>query len=342
MAGEASETGASTGDIRSAILSELSAGPKDDSPAQDAEVEAEAAPAEEAEAVAEAEPTEEVEAAADEADDGAPVDDEDTDPELTSDDPKVQKGLDQVRVAEKRMRAMLDRDKTAFEQERQKWQAQVDKLTEFESLAKRAKYDPAAALRALGVSDDDFELAAHALYAESKAASSDPKQKAAAMARLKEREKEDKLSATEKRIADLEAKLEQQRTEARVQAEAAAYIQQINTVAAQKHPLVAQYLKADPEDTGDKLVAEYNRLSQTLNRAPKPAEVVAAFDKRERARLAKLGIDPATIAKPKAAANGNKPAAKPAPKPAANTNGTARRMTEEEEREAILADLRTS
>ena len=338
MAGEASETGASTGDIRSAILSELSAGPKDDSPAPAAEVET--APAEEAEA--EAEPTEEVEAAADDTDDGAPVDEDEDDPDLTSDDPKVQKGLDAVRVAEKRMRAAAARDRAAFDAERQKWQAQVDKVAEFEALAKRAKYDPAAVLRALGMNEDDFEIAAHALYGESKAASADPKQKAAAMARLKEREKEDKLSANEKRIADLEAKLEQQNTQARAQAEAAAYIQQINTVAAAKHPLVAQYLKADPEDTGDKLVAEYNRLSQTLNRAPKPAEVVAAFDKRERARLTKLGIDPAAIVKPKVVANSNKPAPK---KPAANTNGTKpadKGITNgDPDKDSILAEIAT-
>jgi hypothetical protein len=342
MAGEASETGASTGDIRSAILSELSSDTA-------TEAEAEAAPAEEA-VEAEAAPAEEVEAAGggdddppeDESDDGAPVDDEEADPELKSDDPKVQKGLDAVRVAEKRMRATFERDRAAFEAERQKWQAQVDKVAEFEALAKRAKYDPAGALRALGMNEDDFELAAHALYGESKAATADPKQKAAALARLKEREKEDRLDATQKEIAELKSELAKQRTEARMQAEAAAYIQQINTTAAAKFPLVAQYLKADPDDTSDKLVAEYNRLSTALNRAPKPAEVVAAFDKRERARLAKLGIDPAVIVKPKAAANSNK--AKPAAKPAApaNTNGTARRLTDEEEREAILADLRTS
>lgn len=339
MAGEATTgNGASGGDIRASILSELASGPKDDSPVEAAP--AEKPPEEESETEAgDVEPAEEVEAAADDAE---PTDDESADEdadEADESDPKVKSGLDRVRMAEKRSRERLEADRQTLEVERKKHEQDLHELAEFSQLKKRAKYDTAAVLRALGLNDDDFELAAHSIYAESKAGQADPQRKAAAQARLREREKEDKLSATEKRIADLEAKLETERRQRDAQAEASKYIAEINAAAATKYPLVDRMLKVDPDETADALVATYNRLTQTLGRAPKPTEVVAAYDKRERARLAKIGIDPNTIAKTPAPAakkpantNGTKPA-----KPAANSNGEKKKATKEE----ILAELAT-
>lgn len=267
-------------------------------------------------------------------------DDVDDDVELKSDDPKVQKGLDQVRRAEKRMREAQQRRDAEFAERQKEWQAKVDRVAELDKLASRVKYDPAAVLRAFGVSDEDFELIAQSIYAESPALATDPKQKAAAQAKLREREKEDKLTATEKRIAELEAKLEQRDKAMAAEREAAAYIQQINTTASSKYPLVAHMLKVDPEDTSDALVATYNALGSKLQRAPKPHEVVAEYDRKERARLKRIGVDPTTIVKPaapKKPANANAPAAAPAPA-AKPTNG-ATKLTPDAERDAILAEL---
>ncbi len=178
------------------------------------------------------------------------------------------------------------------------------------------------------VGDDDFEIVAHAIYGESKAASADPKQKAQAQARLQQREKDDKLTATEKRMADLEAKIERQQQETAAAAEAANYIGQLHTATA-KFPLTAHMLKADPEDTNAAFVSAYERLAKN-GKTPKPADVVAEYDKRERARLKRIGIDPDLIAKTvKAPA---KVAAKVAPK----INGTAPAL---QSREEILAEL---
>lgn len=335
---------APVGDIRSTILAELAAGPTGDAPAQ-VEKAAEVAPVED---VADAEPVESDGADLEASDDSAPIEDEpsdDDEPELKSDDPKEQKLLDNVRRAEKRMREAASRRDTEFQAERAKWQQQVDRVAEVERLLSRAKHDPIALLRAAGVSDDDFELIAQAVYAESPALQKDPKQKAAAQAKLREREKEEKLSTYEKKLADIEARLEQQKADAQSAQEAQAYISQINTAAAARHPLVATLLKADPDETHDALVKTFNALGKKLNRAPRPDEVVAAYDKSERARLARLGIDPSAIGKKpvvvagkpvvKAPANGNTPAtpATPAPK-----NG-AKKLTPQEEREAILAEL---
>lgn len=337
---------APSGDLRSTIIAELASGASE-APAEDAPADAVE------EAPAEGTPAEEVEAAADDAGpeddlpDDEPLDEDepaaDDEVELKSDDPKEQKLFDNVRRAEKRMREAAARRDAEFEKRQVEWQSKVDRVAEIDKLTARIKYDPTAVLRALGVSHDDFELIAQSIYAESPALANDPKQKAVAQAKLREREKEEKFSATEKRLADLEAKLEQQKRDAAVQAETQAYIGQINTAAATKFPLVERMLKADPDDTHDALVKTYNTLGQKLNRAPKAAEVVAAFDKAQRARLAKLGIDPDTVAKAKAVAK--KPAANsnaPAPAaPAKPTNG-AKKLTPQEERAAILAELKAA
>ncbi len=330
---------APAGDIRATILSELAAG---DGAAAAPVVEEAPAEAE----VAADESTDDVETVADEAgpEDDAPADadadDEEDNEDLVSADPETQKRLDAVRRAEKRMRGAAERRDLDFQAERAKWQTQVDRVAEIDRLSARMKYDPIPALRALGVTDEDLVSIAQAAYAESPEGQKDPARKAQAQARLKEREREEKMSASEKRLADLEAKLESQKAEAASAAEAQRYITEINTAAATKYPLTAHMLKIDASETTDSLVAIYNRLGQAKGKAPKAAEVVAEFDRRERARLTKLGIDPAVIvkskpltaAKPKAAANTNAPAAKTA----APANGAPKKAPTKEE---ILAEL---
>jgi hypothetical protein len=294
------------------------------------------------ESAAEVEP--EVEASNDEEDDAAPEEaedsDEDTDVDAEPDedavvaaDPKAAKGLDAVRKAEKRHREKMDADRAEFAAEKQKHAAAIEKVAEFEAAAKRVKYDPAPVLKLLGVTEDDFELLAHAIYAESKAGAADPKRKEAAAQRLRDREKDDKLTATEKRMADLEAKLERQAQETTQREQTAQYVQQVTGAAKSKFPLVAKLLELDPQDASDGLAAAYDRLVKASGKEPTPAAVVAELDRKERTRLKKLGIDPDTIAKaaPKAA----KPGAKPAAKPAA-TNGKSAAMSE---KERILAEL---
>lgn len=312
---------------RDAILAELAAQP--DAPKEDAPVVEADAPVDVEESEAAVDDETELEAGPD---DESPDDDDDSD-ELKSDDPETQKRFDAVRKAEKRMRAAAERRDADFAARQQEWQAKVDRVAEIEKAAARIKYDPTAVLRAFGVPPEDFELLAQAIYAESPALQNDPKQKAAAQAKLKEREKEEKYSALEKRQAELEAKIEAQKKEAATQAEAAAYIAQVNATAASKFPLVAAMLKADPAGTNDDLIATYTALGNKLRRDPKPAEVVAAFDKSQRARLQKLGIDPATIAKPKAAPA--KPANTNTAKPVVNGTETKKPPSKDE----ILAEL---
>jgi hypothetical protein len=255
--------------------------------------------------------------------------DEDTEAEAAA-DPKAAKGLDVVRRAEKRHRETMERDRAEFAREKEQHAARLTKLDQFEGLAKRVKYDPAAVLKALDVSEDDFELIAHAIFAESKAGQTDPKRKEAATHRLREREKEDRVAATEKQVAELRAELKARDEAAKNEAEAARFIQRLEQATAEK-PLVAHMYKADPESVSDGFVAAYERLTKANKRAL-PTDVVAEFDRHERARLKKIGIDPDAIAKAKSASTAN--GKKTTTKVVAASNGN-RPLTKEE----ILASI---
>ena len=354
MATEHVETGAhgtngtaapSASDLRSQILAEaadlaksgakVGVKPAIGEPVEDDEEQVEQTDDADAETAAQDDADPEVEAAAD--DDTEPTEDDDAEETETSDDPATQKRLDAVRKAEQRYRAKMAEGRQAFEAEQKKHAERIEKAEQFEAASRRAKYDPAALLRAAGLTEDDFELAAHAIYAESKAAAADPKRKEAAAARLREREKEDKLTATEKKMAELERKLEEQAQAAKAQAATARYVADIESVAKTKHPLVAHMLKVDPDDAGEGIRRAYEALGQKTGKTPAPAAVVAEYDRMQRAKLKRLGIDPDTIAKsPIVTTIKKKAAAATTAKGAANSNAASKAPTKEE----ILAELR--
>lgn len=330
---------APTGDIKATILAEIAAerdGVTATPPVEDA-------PADEDQAETETPVEDEVEAAAD---DGAEEDDspqdedepsDDDEPELKSDDPKVQKGLDRVRIAEKRMREAAARRDADFAEKQKQWQTQVDRVAQIEQLAAKAKHDPVALLRAFGLSDDDLEYAAQAAYAESAAGQKDPSRKAAVQAAMQKRSQESEIEALRREQAETRKLIEQQRAEAQAQAEAQVFLSELHS-AASKFPIVDKMLKSHPDIAAADMGNIVDALAVKLKRPAKAAEIVAEYNRRETLRLKTLGADVAKAA-PKKPANANAP--KPADKKPATSAPTdgAKRMTPEEEKAAILAEI---
>ncbi len=344
MASELGETAAhgtngvsapSASDLRSEILAEAASLAKPAAPIKPAPAAGADDPddAEQVETAAQDEAVDEPEADAEEEVDAAA--DEDEEAEETSDDPATQKRIDSVRKAEQRSRAKLAEDRQAFDGERKKHEERIARADNFEAAQRRAKYDPASLLRAAGLTEDDFELAAHAIYAESKAAAADPKRKEAAAQRLREREKEDKFTALERKQAELEKTIEEQKEAAKAQQATARYVADLEA-GAKKHPLVARILKADPDDAHAGISAAYERLGKKTGKTPSPAAVLVEYDRTMRSKLQKLGIDPDSIAKATPIVTTKKPGAKPvAAAQAANGN-----VSKTPTREEILAELR--
>lgn len=221
-------------------------------------------------------------------------------------DPEAAKRLALIQKQEKRAREALAKERAELEAERAKIAAEKSALERFEAIKKRAKHDPAAALAALGLGDDDYELAARQIYARSKAAAADPKTREAADRALREREHGESLEQLRAQLDEVRNELKTRDERAVQQREAERYIASVSKAIGDDAPLVASVYAKNPE----KARYEFGRVTMALyeqtGEMPEPAEVIAAYERQRRAELEELGIDPATVGKPKAA-----PAAKP-------------------------------
>lgn len=276
------------------------------------------APAEAAavEEPAEGEPAEPVEAAEPVAE-AAPVDaDPDTSKRLATVKAQERRLREQIAKERSDARAALDAERKQFEQD---IAPKLKAAQDFEALAKRAKYDPAAVLEQLGLTDDDFELAARHLYARSKAGQADPKNKAAAEQATREREAHDRIAAHEKKLADLEAKLTAKEQAQQFESQRGQYLDNaIKSVANDNAPLLSKLAAKAPAKARAELWQTAERLFDTTGEFPDHEDVITVWETQRRAELEDLGIDVATSAKPAAPA----PAARPG-KSLGNSHGAA-------------------
>jgi DNA repair exonuclease SbcCD ATPase subunit len=268
------------------FLAEAATAPAEDAAPATEKTEAKEAKAPEGDDATEDAEAEEVEAKADDAEETAGEDDQEA--------AKLSKQLAAINRAKRRAEAQVAKERAQLVAERQ----QVEKLreqfgdiapkvAEFERMRARAAVDPAAALLALGISEDQLEDVARQIYMSSKTAPENLREEGAKQRRLREQE-----SATEK----LQRELAEMRTQ--IESERAA-IQQERLVtkfydgvgqAAEQHPLVAKMLNAEPEEAK----AELSKIASALHKAREqitPQRCVELLDARLKARLKALGID---------------------------------------------------
>jgi hypothetical protein len=132
-------------------------------------------------------------------------------------DAETSKRLATIQAAEKRSRDKIAAEKRELETRvkaiETEWLPRVKKAEDFEALqarAAKARSNPALLVdvfRALGFSDDHLEPVAQALYTFSKAGQADPARAKQAERMLREREQVDEVSATQRRLDELEAKI---------------------------------------------------------------------------------------------------------------------------------------
>lgn len=242
-------------------------------------------------------------------------------------DADTSKRLATVKAQEKRLREQIAKERAdaraALDAERKQFEADIaPKLKaaqDFETLAKRAKYDPAAVLEQLGLTDDDFELAARHLYARSKAGAADPKNRAAAEQAAREREAHDRIAAHEKKLADLEAKLTAKEQAQAFESQRGQYLDgALKAVANDNAPLLSKLASKAPAKARAELWQTAERLFDATGEFPDHEDVITAWESQRRAELEDLGIDVVTSAKPVTPA----PAARPA-KSLGNSHGAA-------------------
>lgn len=300
VAGEANGASAAAAVTREALLAEMpfrddSASAAEAEPAKAAKVEP---AADEVAAKDPAEPTaEDIEAdAAESEDDDKP-------------DADTQKRLGLVERAEKRARQQLAAERREFEEERRTVAAEAKAIRtaqeKFEAAKKRAKHDPAAVLRELGLGDDDFEYAAQQIYALSKAGAADPKRRAAVEAAMRDREKGDELATLRREVEEMKKAREAAIAEATHRETREAWVASVSKeIDPAKSPLAARHLAKSPAKAHAMMFeVTLDLMNQNDGEEPSPAEVAAAYEKRRRTQLEDEGVDvDALIAKPAAAA----------------------------------------
>lgn len=235
-------------------------------------------------------------AESDEDDEEDETDEEDEEPDEDPARAKRQASLERnerrFRETMQRERADFDRERQAFDRERTTWESQRSEgQKRFESLAARAKIDPAGVLEALGVDVDGMEYAAQQAYARSKAAAADPKYRAAADAARRQREIEERAAKAEERVEKVEKTLEEKAKQAEADREVDAYLAKIVRKASDEHPRVKALIAKSSTTARRELEQTAFELAQKLGKLPSAKLVLAAHEKKIGRMLRRYGVD---------------------------------------------------
>lgn len=293
----------------------------------------------------------EVEAEAEIDPDAEPADEEPAE-EAPKPDPELERRATALRRQEQRLRERVARERADVQRERDALKADTAELEKFKALRARAKYDPTAALRALGLTDEDLEPAARHIYAQTKEAAKDPKNREAADKLMRERELQSKTDELQKRLDALD---EEKRTAQAAQANERAAMRYLGGVSKAARPgTLAAHFIAKGGAAADKVTRTFAQIAQELSDEgdlPDPADVLAEYEVRRREELeeADVDVDALLKRKPAAAQPAKKPgtpavAATPARKPGAKPAPAAAAPTKkfkdlDERNDSILAEI---
>jgi hypothetical protein len=219
-----------------------------------------------------------------------------------TEDPETAKRLAKVNEAEKRNRDKLAADRAALDTERKKLdedrkaaEAERAEMDAFRKLRERAKLDPVAALKALGV--DDLDYAARQAYAQSKAKADDPANREAAARALAAREQADTIEKLTKRLDAYEARDQQRQQQEQVRQQADKFMADLGK-AAQANPVAKHFHAQDPEDTDRQFRRIAADLYEETGDIPDTDDVLARFEKQRRDEAKRYGVNLDTILSP--------------------------------------------
>jgi hypothetical protein len=240
----------------------------------------------------------------------APVDPK-ADPDLAKRLAIVAKHEKRAKAREAEAKAAIEAERHAFRREREQAERDLSEaraeIEAFEKFKSRARYDAAGALKALGFDVEDFGPAARQLWAHTKEAQADPKNRDAADRLMKEREAMDRIGKLEREL-EARTKAEQQReAQARIANKVETYLDGVSkAVKAEDHPLAKRLVEKSP----DKARLRFAEIARDLSERddgdlPDADDVLAEYERRTRAELEEHGADVAALIKPKAAKAAN-------------------------------------
>lgn len=212
-------------------------------------------------------------------------------------DPKVAQRLEAIHRADKRAREQHQARLAELRAKEQEIAERARALDEFEALRGRARVDPVAAMRALGLTEDDFEHASRQLYYSSKAAASKPELREIAQRSQREREIEARYEEQSKRLAALEERLTRERQEVEAERHRGEYLGRVTGAIGEGAPLLKAWHAKAPEKVREGLWRAAEALARETGQIPDAADVVAALEQQRQQDLEELGLDLGAITK---------------------------------------------
>lgn len=262
-------------------------------------------------------------------------------------DADTSKRLQVIKQAEERSRKALAQEKADAIAEIQQARQDLErmqtewkpKLESFERLKARAKYEPAAVLSELGLTDEDFEFASKDAFLRSKAAAADPKSKAELARATKEREHGDEIAVLKRELAETRKLITERDQRGQHERAVNEYLDSAVKAASDETPLLRTLVEKNPTRARAELEKVAFELAEQHGAPVTAAEVALAFEERRRADLEQYGVDLGAIAKKKPATP-----APPAPRPGASLpaapSGTTQVKTKQTREELIAQTLR--
>ncbi len=236
-------------------------------------------------------------------------------------DPDLTKRLAQVQKAERRARETIAKEradaKAELEQAKahieREWGPRVQAAQEFEALKKRAKYEPDAVLRSLGLDDAGLEAAARVIFSDTEAGKKNPQYREQALKLQREREQADKLAANEKQIAEMRAERAAEKQAAELAHHKTLYLDDAIKTGAEA-PLLKQLHAKSPAKARAQLWTASEQLFGETGEMPTADEAVERFEKNRREYLEEMDIEVPKAAAKAEAVEAKKVAAKVAAK----------------------------
>lgn len=262
-------------------------------------------------------------------------------PDISGDAPALvaaRKAEQQLRRQVAQARAELDAD---YETKLQGWRPRMDKAEQLEKRIAAAKDDPIAFLRDVGgFTDADFGPMSRLLYGSSPEGIKDPRYKAAAEKLAAEQKSMTRVEQLEKKLSDIETRDKTVAEQRAVQAQLDTYADGIAKEIGDKTPLAKHGIATDAAGARARMLAIADEIyvssgpSADLREVPRPADVLAEYERRRGVELEALRPEFEALAARKAAAT---LATAPVLNSPASPNGSPARLS----RDQLLAGIAT-
>lgn len=297
--GSPPSNGEDRGSLRAAVLADWGSAasePEAPAPAPEPAPEAPAEPATDTESAPEGieEPTHPTESANEEEPEADPPA---VAPSETVPDVEQQKRLDAVQRAEKRAKDQVARERLELESQKTEVAKAMEEIKRFQELQRRARFDPASVLSALGLTEEDFEPAARQIYSRSTVAAKDPRTREAAERAMREREQHSTVSVLQEKVEQLSKQIAERDQREQQDRWLGNYLSTAQKAVGDETPIVRNMLAKNQSGTQQRLQALASQLYQETGEVPEPADVVRELEKNRRAELEEAGVDVAQVFK---------------------------------------------